>query len=60
MFETNMSNVERETWIALKEVMSIFLGNYREQNYKKTSLVTCWTNSKIMVQHESESSSFRL
>jgi hypothetical protein len=44
MFETKMSNVERETWIALKDVISIFLGNYRDQNYKKTSLATCWTN----------------
>jgi hypothetical protein len=34
MFETTMSNVEREAWIALKDVISKFLGNYRNQNYK--------------------------
>jgi hypothetical protein len=34
MFETTMSNVEREAWIALKDIISKFLGNYRDQNYK--------------------------
>jgi hypothetical protein len=34
MFETTMSNVERETWIALKDATSKYLGYYREQNYK--------------------------
>jgi hypothetical protein len=34
MFETTMSNVEREAWIALKDVISNFLGNYRDQSYK--------------------------
>jgi hypothetical protein len=34
MFETTMSNVEREAWIALKDVISKFLGNYRDQNCK--------------------------
>jgi hypothetical protein len=34
MFETTMPNVEREAWIALKDVISTFLGNYKYQNYK--------------------------
>jgi hypothetical protein len=34
MFETTMSNAEREVWIALKDVISKFLGNHRDQNYK--------------------------
>jgi hypothetical protein len=34
MFETTMLNVEREAWIALKDVISKFLGNYRDQNFK--------------------------
>jgi hypothetical protein len=34
MFETTMSNVEIEAWIALKDIISKFLGNYRDQNYK--------------------------
>jgi hypothetical protein len=34
MFETTLSNVEREAWIALEDVISKFLGNYRDQNYK--------------------------
>jgi hypothetical protein len=29
-----MSNIEREAWIALKDVISKFWGNYRDQNYK--------------------------
>jgi hypothetical protein len=36
IFETTMSTVEREAWIALKDVISKFLGNYRDQNYKNT------------------------
>jgi hypothetical protein len=34
MFETTMSNFEREAWIALTDVIRKFLGNYRHQNYK--------------------------
>jgi hypothetical protein len=30
IFETTMSNVEREAWIFLKDVISKFLGNYRD------------------------------
>jgi hypothetical protein len=36
MFETTMSNFEREAWIALKDVKSKFLENYGDQNYKNT------------------------
>jgi hypothetical protein len=34
MFETAVSDAEREAWIALKDVISKFLGNYRDQNYR--------------------------
>jgi hypothetical protein len=34
MFETTMSNVEREAGLALKDVVSKFTRNYRDQNYK--------------------------
>jgi hypothetical protein len=34
MFETTMSNVESEAWIALKDVLSISFLNYRDHKYK--------------------------
>jgi hypothetical protein len=33
-FQTTMSNVEREAWIFLKDVISKFLKNYTDKNYK--------------------------
>jgi hypothetical protein len=32
MFETTMLNIKREAWIALKVVISKFMGNYRDYN----------------------------
>jgi hypothetical protein len=35
LFETTMKTVEREAWNAFKEVISKFLGNYKDPNYKQ-------------------------
>jgi hypothetical protein len=34
MFETTMPIVEREAWIAIKDAIRNFLGDYRDHNYK--------------------------
>jgi hypothetical protein len=35
LFETTKKTVEREAWIAFKEVIAKFLDNYKDPNYKQ-------------------------
>jgi hypothetical protein len=56
MFEKTMSSVEREAWIVLKDVISKFLGNYSDQNYKKHHKAHARQIQRIGLQHEPESS----
>jgi hypothetical protein len=35
LFETTMKTVERGAWDAFKEVITKFLGNYKDPNYKQ-------------------------
>jgi hypothetical protein len=58
VFETTMSNVEREAWIALKDLISKFFGKLQGPELQKHRKPHAGRIQRIRLQHEPESSFF--